>query len=111
MNVNVLGEKYTIIMSTEEKHPELKGFDGFCSSNEKKIWVDKEVYKKCEETGIDVEKARELRIKHIKRHELIHAFVNESGLANSDLNDEWIVDWLARQTPKMLKTFQEADCI
>jgi len=47
------------------------------------------------------------------RHELIHAFLFKSGL---DACAEWarneeMVDWLAIQFPKLMKAFQEADCL
>ena len=43
------------------------------------------------------------------RHELIHAFLFESGLAENSnwARNEEMVDWIARQFPKMAKTFQE----
>ncbi|MFD1464645.1 hypothetical protein ACFQ4L_00875 [Lapidilactobacillus mulanensis] len=42
------------------------------------------------------------------RHELIHAFLCESGLAeNSDwAQNEEVVDWIARQFPKLFETFK-----
>ena len=51
--------------------------------------------------------------RNIIRHELIHAFLYESGL---DVNSKWgtdetLVDWIALQFPKMEKAFKEADCL
>lgn len=52
------------------------------------------------------------------RHELIHAFLYESGLdGNSrwhndeDEHPEQTVEWLAIQFPKMIKAFMEADAL
>ena len=51
------------------------------------------------------------------RHEIIHAFLFESGLAqNTNDVESWamneeMVDWLAIQFPKLLKAFKEAECI
>ena len=47
------------------------------------------------------------------RHEIVHAFLYESGL---DVSSEWarneeIVDWIALQTPKLQKAFEEAGCL
>jgi hypothetical protein len=46
------------------------------------------------------------------RHELVHAFLFESGLHNDSwAANEAAVDWIANQFPKILKAFQEAGCI
>ena len=51
--------------------------------------------------------------KQVIRHEIIHAFVFESGLDTcSDwAKNEEMVDWIAIQFPKLLKAFKEADCL
>ncbi len=55
--------------------------------------------------------------KQVIRHELIHAFLNESGLQSSFEHckqygqEETMVDWIAIQFPKLMKAFREADCI
>lgn len=39
-------------------------------------------------------------------------FLYESGLDTETFaNDEEVVDWIAIQFPKMLKAFQELDCL
>ena len=47
------------------------------------------------------------------RHEIIHAFMFESGLDECSTwgVDESLIDWIALQFPKMLKAFEEAECI
>lgn len=51
------------------------------------------------------------------RHEIIHAFLFESGLdMQSGETDSWaqnetMVDWIALQFPKMLKAFQDTGCL
>ena len=48
----------------------------------------------------------------IKRHEIIHAFLYESGLASScDWACEEMVDWLAIQAPKLFKEFKTLDIL
>ena len=48
------------------------------------------------------------------RHEIVHAFLYESGLDVNSLSggawakNEEMVDWMAIQIPKILKAFQEA---
>jgi predicted SprT family Zn-dependent metalloprotease len=55
--------------------------------------------------------------KEVMRHEIVHAFLYESGLGYSThipncawaVNEE-MVDWIAIQTPKMAKVFKQAGC-
>jgi len=53
------------------------------------------------------------QIKETSRHEIIHAYLFESGLSfNSDwATNEEVVDWMAIQFPKMLNTFKEVNAI
>ena len=46
--------------------------------------------------------------KRILRHEIIHAFAFESGLADDSAwaMDEEMTDWIAHQFPKMLAAFK-----
>lgn len=59
--------------------------------------------------GEATEDERKKRHSEVMRHEVIHAFFNESGLSDYS-NNEKLVDWLAMQFPKMLKVFQELGC-
>lgn len=49
--------------------------------------------------------------------EIIHAFLYESGMWNNSGStncwgmDETITDWIAIQSPKLFRTFKEADCL
>ena len=47
--------------------------------------------------------------KRVLRHELVHAFLAESGLRSDSewAEEEEMVDWIAIQFPKMMKVFQE----
>ena len=53
---------------------------------------------------------KKLRFKEIMRHELVHAFLSESGLDNYS-SDEVLVQWMAAQLPKMFETMKECECI
>ena len=57
----------------------------------------------------NAEDERKKRHSEVMRHEVIHAFFNESGLSDYSNNEE-LVDWLAMQFPKMFKVFQELGC-
>ena len=55
--------------------------------------------------------------KKVLRHEIIHAFLYESGMWNCSGStdcwgmDETITDWIAIQSPKLFHVFKEADCL
>lgn len=108
MTINVLGTEYTVILETEQAEPRLEGCDGFCDETTKEIVVEN--YKR----GQPGSKGK-LEIQEQKniRHEIVHAFLFESGLAeNSDwAQNEEMVDWVAKQGPKLLKAWQEAGAL
>ena len=112
MKINVLGTEYEIMQLSDDEQPYLKECDGFCDRSRKQIVIadlqpDPDTYK------VDVEWYR----KKVLRHEIIHAFLHESGLEENSNNAEmWarneeMVDWIALQFPKILKIFHEADCL
>lgn len=118
MTVNVLGTEYTI---TVKKYDEDEAFgrrtiDGYCDSGTKDIVVcDMTTYKgwehEPEETAIAAQK-------ETIRHEIVHAFLDESGLGDSSLNldsawakNEEMVDWIAIQGPKIYKAWMEAGAL
>lgn len=110
MKVNILGTQYEIIKSSEAEDALLADMDGYCDKTTKRIVVTKptadcnlgdwEVYQKT-----------------ILRHEIIHAFLFESGLHNNWHHgsewghDETTIDWIAVQFPKLQKAFEEAGCL
>lgn len=51
--------------------------------------------------------------KKVLRHEIVHAFLFESGIDSSSewARNEEIVDWIALQFPKLLDAFKETECI
>lgn len=119
MKINVLGTDYNINRCSYKDLDifEKKGIDGYCDSITKEIVI-------CNmSTHPDFEDETEdycrLIEKQILRHEIVHAFFNESGLQDSSgiiTNQGWskneeMVDWIALQFPKMLKAFQETGCL
>lgn len=118
MTVNILGTEYEII---KRKYDEDEAFDrrsiaGYCDYYTKRIVVcDMNTYKGWEHEDED---SKAQCSKETIRHEIIHAFLSESGLQDSAFaydgawaKNEEMVDWLAVQTPKMYKAFVEAGCI
>lgn len=107
--VNILGTIYTIYEKTSEEDKHLLTCDGYCDKTTKKIVVTKERYGNFEDF--------DMYFKHIKRHEIIHAFLHESGLLDNWEHptkwgqDETAVDWLAWQFPKIYEAFKQVGCI
>lgn len=107
MTINILGTPYTIIEQSEKDNPKLKDSDGLCEQYSKKIILSSDI--RTSEDVMTVENVDEYR-KNVLRHEIIHAFLGESGLRG---NSEWaeneeMVDWFAIQFEKLCRAFAEA---
>lgn len=116
--ISVLGTDYTIrfVESGENEYMEQMRYGGLCDGDSHEIFIL--LLKTCEEWEKDPEEIIDAKQREIIRHELVHAFLNESGLRyNSHTPDgawaknEEMVDWFAIQFPKMLKAFQQADAL
>ena len=107
MTVNVLGTEYTIILGRDGLD---KSMDGCCDETTKTIRATD--YSDCTEEA-DSKGNLELQAKKVLRHEILHAFCFESGLAeNSDwAQNEEMVDWVAIQAPKLIKAWMEAGAL
>ena len=118
MKVDVLGTKYTIkrVNFGQDAYMEKMHFGGYCDGGNKTIvilnlktvpeWVN-------EPDNIVIEQEKETI-----RHELIHAFLNESGLRWNSFaaekawaKNEEMVDWFAIQMPKLIKAFKDVDAL
>lgn len=106
MTVNVLGTKYTIKESNKLADPNLEGNSGYCDYSIKTIVIDT-----FRDSPGSLENLNEYR-KKVIRHELVHAFLFESGLdVCSWARDEEIVDWIACQFPKLENVFAQCNAI
>lgn len=110
MKINILGTEYTVEERNKQTDNYLVGADGYTDHTTKECIVDD-----MKETEPDSRtwKKLELYKKCVKRHEIIHVFLHESGL---DCNSQWarneeMVDWIAIQFPKLYEAFLKADCI
>ncbi len=110
--VSVLGTTYRIYLDVPESEDEiLKTCSGYCDKTVHLIAIaekpeDANLFEWQEYT------------KQVMRHEIIHAFLFESGLGGDSVwhvegqeHPEQTVDWMARQFPKMLKAFQETGAL
>lgn len=107
--VNILGTEYTIEELSSEQDESLKQCDGYCDKTTRKIVICKKE-KNCDLGDFTVHKNKVLR------HEIIHAFHFESGIAENLENKQYgfsetIVDWFAIQSPKIFKVFTELDLL
>lgn len=103
MKVNVLGSEYTIYFVEKTKDEILQnGNDGYCDHSVKKIVV--EDFKKEKGALEDLGQYKN----QVLRHELVHAFLHESGLdVCSWAKNEEMVDWIAIQIPKICEIMEE----
>ncbi len=111
MKIDVLGEKYTIIKVPSKETEKTLGEDrlGECDSSIRQLRIVDYTNHEAEPHEIgDLPRFQ----RKLTRHEIIHAFLFESGLAE---NSEWaqceeMVDWFAFQFYKLAKAFQQAGC-
>jgi len=109
MKINILGQIYDYkeVHSTKDK-----GLDndpmlgGYCDGYGKIIRIRNNYNKEDPKNVSDLDSY----IMSVKRHEIMHAFFEECGLDKYG-HDEVIVEWIARQFPKILKVFRETGAI
>ena len=107
--VNILGTEYTITTASKTEDTFLEKCDGYCDKTSKRIVV----LTKTDDCELDIFEDYQ---KKVIRHEIIHAFLFESGLQENFKHEEWgheetMIDWIAIQFPKMLQAFKEVDCL
>lgn len=111
--INILGTKYTIIETNENKEKRLRTNWGFCDYNTKQIYINSDILKDTEDSCKNPEYFKNKVI----RHEILHAFLYESGLRENSnditawAENEEMVDWFAIQSPKIFKIYKELDIL
>lgn len=103
IDINVLGSNWKIRFGDEDKYKALEGNDGCAIPSSRTILIN---LKSC---GEEIKKGTNECViaERALRHEIIHAFLMESGLDNSSLNayswavNEEMVDWFALQWDKI----------
>lgn len=111
--INILGTEYRIETHkvSEDSYLKENKFAGYCG--EEKLIVVADMSEEKYFTGMD-KKAQEAYREKTLRHEIMHAFLNESGLSDSSnqyggawAKNEEMVDWFAIQSPKIFKVYSE----
>lgn len=105
--INVLGTNVKIVFRKEAEDPKLEELMGYYDSSVSMI-----VVKIPEGDKFSLANLENCQMKTL-RHEIIHAFLYESGMDwNASGTDCWatneeMVDWFAIQAPKIYKIFRE----
>lgn len=109
--VDILGSNYDIIVNDEKKVPRLnEETEGLCYINTKQIVINNkiniEILDELENKDVCLYKQKVLR------HEIIHAYAEESGIPDFDeVDNEITVDWIAKQAPKILISCLESGAL
>lgn len=108
--INILGTEYSLQYLSSKEDKKLENLDGYTDSYLKRIVIEKDF----ENRLFDETKIKNYQNK-ILRHEIIHAFLFESGLECNSLKiynwaeNEEMVDWFAIQSPKIFDVFNDLD--
>ena len=117
MKINVLGTAYNVrrVDCGEDEYMEKMHFGGYCDATAKEIVILN--LKSTDDWKNESDAVIQQKEQETMRHELIHAFLNESGLQRDSMGvDHWskneeMVDWIAIQFPKLLEAFKAADAL
>ncbi len=108
--INILGTEYTISLCHDSDDPRMNESDGFCDDTTHEIFVENfegEDGKPNTKANLEIQRKKNLR------HEILHAFAFESGLAENSpwAQNEELIDWIAIQGPKIFKAWQEVGAL
>ena len=111
--VDILGSKWTIKYVDDD--PAFEQANGFANDAAREIVIEN-VKTSDDPLSFDMQ-SQYTNQKRVLRDELILAYLYESGLGDSSNScDAWavneeMVDWFARNIPKMIITFKELKCL
>lgn len=109
MKINILGSEWSIEHRNVNADPLLTERSGYTDPSINLIVI---ANRRNEDDVHNFEAVQQQTL----RHEIVHAFLFESGLGMSFTHpeyghDETVVDWIALQFPKLQKAFEEAGCL
>lgn len=112
MKVNILGSEWEVVRKKQDEDPGLKNADGYADFTTRRIVVINP------EPTDDSVKDLETYMRKVTRHEIVHAFMFESGLHANSLSfdngwatNEEMIDWIAFQGEKIYKAWEEANAL
>ncbi len=100
--ISILGTDYELIIDRSDDNPKLHDADAYVEK-----WSKKIVLAPYERDKMTVECLESYAAKII-RHEIVHAFFHECGLANY-CADERLVDWIAHHLPNLERVCKVAE--
>lgn len=109
--ITVLGTDIQVLFRKEADDPQLEDMGGYYDSSRNLIVV--KIPEKDKNSLGNLENWQRKTL----RHEIIHAFLYESGLdwsastTESWATNEEMVDWFAIQAPKIFKVFREQELV
>ena len=117
-SVSILGTDYKIIIKKQDEDRDFreKLYLGYCDKLKKEIAI-------CDLSSVkpwdaEPQVRRDKRMKETLRHEIVHAFLEESGLGTSSIpfeeawaENEEMVDWIALQGEKIYRAWQDAGAL
>ena len=111
--INILNTLYSLEYKTKQEDDMLETRDGYTDTYRKRIIVvrEKDFSDSWDKEAIEIYK------KKVLRHEIIHAFLYESGLdVNSNKSYSWaeneeMVDWFAIQSPKLFEIYKKLNIL
>lgn len=114
LKINILGSIWDISFKTEATDPKLEKVSGYADPSIRSIVVydfPRKIDDPLSMAGLSVYQNK------ILRHELIHAFLYESGFdGESNGAEHWaeneeMIDWIALQLPKIVEACRELRCL
>jgi hypothetical protein len=106
MKISILGQEYDYAEIAARDDARMTGYDGYCDGYGKIIRVNNDFNLNNPANISDLEVYK----RQVKRHEIVHAFFEESGLEEYKDN-ELLVEWIAKQFPKLAKVFQQVGAL
>ena len=109
MKINILDTEWSIEYRNNTTDPLLNEREGYVDPSVNLIVI---ANKRQDDDVMDFAMVQRRTL----RHEIIHAFLYESGLGANFIHpgyghDEIMIDWVALQFPKLQKAFEEAGCL
>ena len=112
--LTILGSKWRVLRLPQSEDPILQDVDGYCDWSVRKIVV---CWSGPADSDTNCMEDLDAYRKKVLRHEIVHAFLKESGLMENSLEstawaqNEEMVDWFAAMGERIYEAWKEADAI
>lgn len=106
MKLDILGTQYDFSLSNAKKDAGLIDNGGYCDGFAKRIVIN-DYYIENDPNSIQDIPAYDRKV---RRHEIVHAFLYESGMTHWAENES-MVEWIAVMVPRMIRAFHCVDAL